>query len=117
MRETLEKQSEVIINIKVRENAKFSREAFYSFPIRQPLINTMVSSKQKRKSWTGEHTPISFKDDNKAKATRTKLENVKLREDLGRQNKKIEEIFELLQKQIQNLARSLDKQVIHICFF
>ena len=117
MRETLEKQSEVIINIKVRENAKSSREAFYSFPIRQPLINTMVSLKQKRKSWTGEHTPISFKDDNKAKAPRTKLENVKLREDLGRQNKKIEEIFELLQKQIQNLARSLDKQVIDICFF
>ena len=48
----------------------------------------------------------------KAKAPRTKLENVKLREDLGRQNKKIEEIFELLQKQIQNLARNLDKQVI-----
>ena len=67
MRETLEKQSEVIINIKVRENAKFSREVFYSFPIRQPLINTMVSSKQKRKSWTGEHTPISFKDEKKQK--------------------------------------------------
>ena len=52
----------------------------------------------------------------KAKAPRTKLENVKLREDLGRQSKKIEEIFELLQKQIQNLARNLDKQVIDICF-
>ena len=42
---------------------------------------------------------------------RTKLENVKLREDLGRQNKKLEEMFEVLQKQIQNLARNLDKQV------
>ena len=44
-------------------------------------------------------------------AGRTKLENVKLREDLGRQNKKLEEMFEVLQKQIQNLARNLDKQV------
>ena len=44
-------------------------------------------------------------------ARRTKLENVKLREDLGRQNKKLEEMFEVLQKQIQNLARNLDKQV------
>ena len=42
---------------------------------------------------------------------RTKLENVKLREDLVRQNKKLEEMFEVLQKQIQNLARNLDKQV------
>ena len=42
---------------------------------------------------------------------RTKLDNVKLREDLVRQNKKLEEMFELLQKQIQNLARNLDKQV------
>ena len=44
------------------------------------------------------------------KTHRTKLENVKLREDLVRQNKKLEEMFELLQKQIQNLARNLDKQ-------
>ena len=44
-------------------------------------------------------------------APRTKLENVKLREDLGRQNKKLEEMFEVLQKQIQNLARNQDKQV------
>ena len=44
-------------------------------------------------------------------ARRTKLENVKFREDLGRQNKKLEEMFEVLQKQIQNLARNLDKQV------
>ena len=44
-------------------------------------------------------------------ARRTKLENIKLREDLGRQNKKLEEMFEVLQKQIQNLARNQDKQV------
>ena len=42
---------------------------------------------------------------------RSKLEHVKLREDLVRQNKKLEEMFEVLQKQIQNLARNLDKQV------
>ena len=34
-----------------------------------------------------------------------------MREDLGRQNKKLEEMFEVLQKQIQNLARNQDKQV------
>ena len=40
------------------------------------------------------------------------MENVKLREDLNKQNKKLEEMFEVLQKQIQNLARNLDKQVV-----
>ena len=46
------------------------------------------------------------------KIQRAKLENVKLREDLNKQNKKLEEMFEVLQKQIQNLARNLDKQVV-----
>ena len=46
------------------------------------------------------------------KTQRAKLENVKLREDLNKQNKKLEEMFEVLQKQIQNLARNLDKQVV-----
>ena len=60
--------------------------------------------------------PHLIKNGDKACFYRTKLDNVKLREDLVRQNKKLEEMFELLQKQIQNLARNLDKQVAKSCF-
>ena len=90
------------------------------FHATRPLLtNMMVSWNQKRRNWKGElflHMPHLIKNGDKACFYRTKLDNVKLREDLVRQNKKLEEMFELLQKQIQNLARNLDKQVAKSCF-
>ena len=77
----------------------------------------MDNSRQKKKSLTGDfiHFDVFFLFEHKfviMKIQRAKLENVKLREDLNKQNKKLEEMFEVLQKQIQNLARNLDKQVV-----
>ena len=90
------------------------------FHATRPLLtNMMVSWNQKRRNWKGElflHMPHLIMNGDKACFYRTKLDNVKLREDLVRQNKKLEEMFELLQKQIQNLARNLDKQVAKSCF-
>ena len=84
------------------------------------MTSMMDNSRQKKKSLTGDFIHFDgivciFLFEHKfviMKIQRAKLENVKLREDLNKQNKKLEEMFEVLQKQIQNLARNLDKQVV-----